>query len=299
MRFLIPTEKTLYAADSDEKIADKEAILTLLEAIICGIIQGITEFLPVSSSGHLAIIHRFFGMETSESSLTFDLLLHLATLIVVFVVYYKEIFSLVPAFFTMLGKVFRGKWKLAEYTKNERFVILIILATLPLAAAFFVKDAVEMVAGYTRAVGMILVLNGIMLLLCDHFAGHGKRDELTPGGALGVGIFQMCAILPGLSRSGSTISGGLIFGLDRADAVKFSFILSVPAILGANIFNVPDALATKVSGTELSYYLVGMVCAMIFGFLAMKFLIYMAKKEKFGFFAYYCILVGILTAVFG
>ena len=263
--------------------------MTLLEAVVCGIIQGLTEFLPVSSSGHLAIAHSLFGMETSESYLTFDILLHLATLIVVFVVYYKEIFSLVPAFFTMLGKVFRGKFSLAAYTKPERCVILLIIATFPLAAAFFIEDKVAAVAGYTRAVGIILVLNGILLWLSDRFAKKGRREELTPAGA----------IFPGLSRSGSTISGGMLFGLDREEAVKFSFILSVPAILGANIFNIPEALSSEIPKNELWCYLAEMVCAMICGLIAMKLLLYISKKSKFGFFAYYCMIVGVLAAVLG
>ena len=273
--------------------------MTLLEAVVCGIIQGLTEFLPVSSSGHLAIAHSLFGMETSESYLTFDILLHLATLIVVFVVYYKEIFSLVPAFFTMLGKVFRGKFSLAAYTKPERCVILLIIATFPLAAAFFIEDKVAAVAGYTRAVGIILVLNGILLWLSDRFAKKGRREELTPAGALGVGLFQLAAIFPGLSRSGSTISGGMLFGLDREEAVKFSFILSVPAILGANIFNIPEALSSEIPKNELWCYLAGMVCAMICGLIAMKLLLYISIKSKFGFFAYYCMIVGVLAAVLG
>ena len=273
--------------------------MTLLEAIVCGIIQGLAEFLPISSSGHLAIVHSIFGMETSESYLTFDILLHLATLIVVFVVYYKEIFSLIPAFFTMLGKVFRGKFALAAYTKAERCVILLIIATLPLAAAFFIEDAVAAVAGYTRAVGIILIFNGLLLYISDRFAGRARREELTPAGALGVGLFQLAAVFPGLSRSGSTISGGMLFGLDREEAVKFSFILSVPAILGANLFQIPEALSAQIPKSELWCYLAGMACAMVCGFIAMKLLLYISKKSKFGFFAYYCVIVGILAAIFG
>lgn len=274
--------------------------MTLLEAIVCGIIQGLTEFLPVSSSGHLAIAHSLFGMETAESYLTFDILLHLATLIVVFVVYYKEIFSLIPAFFTMLGKVFRRKFSFADYTKSERCVVLLIIATLPLIAAFFIEDMVEVIAGYTRAVGIILIFNGILLWISDRFAGRqGRREELTPAGALGVGLFQLAAVFPGLSRSGSTISGGMLFGLDREEAVKFSFILSVPAILGANIFNIPEAVSAEIPKSELWYYLAGMACAMICGFVAMKLLLYISKKSKFGFFAYYCMIVGLLAAVLG
>ena len=273
--------------------------MTLAEAIFCGILQGLTEFLPISSSGHLALAHALFGLESSESYLTFDILLHLATLLVVFVVYCKEIFSLVPAFFTLLGKLVRGKFRLSEYTKSERLVVLLILATLPLAAAFFIEDTVEALAGYTRAVGLILILNGIVLFISDRFAAKAHREELTPAGAVGVGLFQLAAIFPGLSRSGSTISGGMLFGLDRKEAVKFSFLMSIPAILGANITNLPEVVSQSVTREELGIYLVGMLCAAAAGFAAMKLLQLLSEKKKFGIFAYYSVILGAAAAIFG
>jgi undecaprenyl-diphosphatase len=273
--------------------------MSLLESVICGIIQGLAEFLPISSSGHLAIAHALFNMSDPEGNLTFDLLLHLGTLIVVFMFYYKEIFSLVPAFFTMLKKVFCGKLCLKDWTKNERFVLLLIIATLPLAFALFFKDRVEMLSAYPKVVGGILIFNGFVLLFADYMAKRVNKRELSPLGAFGVGIFQLAATLPGLSRSGSTISGGLLFGLEREDAVKFSFIMSVPAILGANILNIPDAFSAPVASGELGLYLIGMAVAMISGFCAMKFLIYISRKSKFGFFAYYCMAAGLLTVIFG
>ncbi len=273
--------------------------MTLLEAILCGIIQGLAEFLPISSSGHLAITHSFFDTTGAEGNLMFDLLLHLGTLIVVFVFYYKDIFPLVPAFFTMLGKVFRGKFKLSEWTKNERYVLMLIMATLPLVVALLVKDKVEILSTYPKIVGAILIFNGFVLIFADYMAKRVNKRDLKPMSAFGVGCFQLCAaMLPGLSRSGSTISGGLLFGLEREDAVKFSFIMSVPAILGANIFSIPDAIANPLPTNEIWYSLIGMAVAMVCGFCAMKFLLYITKKSKFGFFAYYCMAVGLLAVIF-
>ncbi len=272
--------------------------MTLLEAVICGIIQGLAEFLPISSSGHLAIAHSLFNMGTLEGNLTFDLLLHLGTLIVVFIFYYKDIFPLIPAFFTMMGKVFRGKLRLSEWSKNERFVLLLIVATLPLAFALIFKDQVELLSAYPKVVGGILIFNGFVLIFADYMAKRVKKRELSPLGAFGVGFFQLAATMPGLSRSGSTISGGLLFGLEREDAVRFSFIMSVPAILGANVLNIPDALSTPVASGDLGLYFIGMAVAMISGFCAMKFLLYISRKSKFGFFAYYCMAAGLLTVIF-
>lgn len=272
--------------------------MRLWEAVFCGLLQGLTEFLPVSSSGHLALAHHFFGLENPETTLVFDILLHLSTLFVVLVVYRRDIFSLVPAAFGVCGKVLRGKLRFSAYTETERMVVLLVAATLPMAAAIFLKDSVEMLALYPRVIGAILLINGILLLFADFFARRSGDVLLKPAGALGIGIFQLAAIVPGLSRSGSTISGGLLFGLSRENAVKFSFLMSIPAVLGANIANVPQALNVVLSRETIVCYLVGMAAALVSGFLAMKLLRYLSQKKRFGFFAYYCMALGVLTMLF-
>lgn len=277
--------------------------MNLLLAVFYGLIQGVTEFLPVSSSGHLSLVQSFFHVENVENYLTFDILLHLGTLIAVFIVYYKDIFELIPAFFTMLGKVFKGKFKLSEYTVYERFVIMIIIGTLPLVAAFFVKDKVEILSTYPKIIGAILILNGIVLFISDRISrGNKQLSDIKPRNALCVGLFQMIALVPGLSRSGTTITGGLLQGFDRPLAVKFSFILSIPAIIGANIFSVPDIVneiqENSYTFADLLPYFVGMIVALISGLLAMKFLYYIAKKNKFRYFSYYSVLVGIIAIIF-
>lgn len=272
--------------------------MSLWEAIICGIIQGITEFLPVSSSGHLALAHAFFGMETAESHLSFDILLHFATLAVVFTVYHKDIFDLCSALIGMPRKLLRGHLRFSSLGETERMAVLLIAATLPLAGAFFLKEPSELLSAYPVAVGVMLIVNGILLLLADRFSVKKGRDGLSLGGAFGVGIFQLLATFPGISRSGSTISGGMIFGLSRKNAVKFSFLMSIPAILGANIVNIPEMAVTPVDERVLGCYLIGMAAAFVSGFAAMKLLSYISAKEKFGFFAYYCIAVGVAALVF-
>ncbi len=272
--------------------------MTFWEAFFCGMIQGLTEFLPVSSSGHLALAHTFFGMETEASYLSFDILLHLATLIVVFVVYHRDIFALIPAFFSAPYHLLRGKFRRNVLNETERMALLLILATLPLAGAFFVKDSLEWISESVRLIGALLVLNGLLLLIADRFSAKKGKTLLSPKGALGVGMFQLLATVPGISRSGATISGGMLFGLSRENAVKFSFLMSVPAIIGANIFNLTEAFSAPVASQELRYYLVGMSAALIFGFGAMKFLSYISAKDKFGFFAYYCIAIGAVVFLF-
>ncbi len=275
--------------------------MNIFMAIFYGIIQGITEFLPVSSSAHLAIAQNIFNMENIESShFTFDILLHLGTLVAVFIVYYKDIFELVPAFFTMLGKVFKGKFKLSEYTETERFVIFVIIATLPLVAAVFIKDYVEILGNYTKIIGGILLLNGVVLFISDKLEkGTVTLENKKPRHALFVGLCQMCAIVPGLSRSGSTITGGLLMGFKREHAVKFSFILSIPAIIGANVLSVADVFENPIPSSYILPYIAGAVAAAVVGIIAMKLLIYISKKSNFRMFSYYCWAVGILAIIFG
>jgi undecaprenyl-diphosphatase len=269
--------------------------MSLWEAVFCGVIQGLTEFLPVSSSGHLSLAHTFFGISGAQSHLSFDILLHLATLAVVFIVYHRDVFDLCKAAWTVLCKLLRGQYRFSLLNESERMAVLLVVATVPLAGAFFLKDSLEMLSAYPAAVGGMLIVNGILLLLADCFSAGKGRKALSVKGAFGIGLFQLLASLPGISRSGSTISGGMLFGLSRENAVKFSFLMSIPAIVGANIANVPEMIATPVEERLLGYYLVGMAAALIFGFAAMKFLSYISSKEKFGFFAYYCIAIGMTT----
>lgn len=273
-------------------------LLSLLFAIFYGIIQGITEFLPVSSSGHLAIMQRFFGMQDVETNyFSFGVLLHLATLVAVFIVYWRDILPLIPAFFTMIGKLFKGRFK--EFNDNEKFVMYIIIATLPLLPAVLFKDYVEILFSYTKIIGAILIFNAIVLFVSDKLARGGKTiTEATPRNAIVVGLCQMCAIIPGLSRSGSTITGGLTQGFDREFAVKFSFILSIPAILGANILEIPQMFQTAVPSDDIIKYAAGMIAALIAGIAAMKLLAYISRKSNFRIFSYYCFIIGLITLIF-
>jgi len=269
--------------------------MTLWEAVFCGIVQGLTEFLPVSSSGHLALAHALFGVDAGGSALSFDILLHLATLAVVFVVYHKDVFGLIRAALTLPRSLVCGRFRLCRLCREERTVLLLIVGTLPMAGALFVGDAAQTLSVYPRAVGVMLILNGFLLLFSDRLSKERGKTLPSVGGALGIGLFQLLAVIPGISRSGSTIAGGMLFGLSREKAVKFSFLMSIPAVLGANIVHIPEVLSTPVPHTVLGYYAVGMAAALLSGFAAMKFLAYISAKEKFGFFAYYCISVGALA----
>lgn len=271
--------------------------MNLISSIVFGIIQGLTEFLPVSSSGHLALFQNILGFGDVESLIAFNVLLHLGTLIAVFIAYYKDILPLIPAAFTMLGKVFRGKFKLSHYNYNERFVILVIIATIPLVPAVFIEEYTGFIANHLSIIGAILVFNGLVLYLSDKMA-NGKIGigEMTPKKSLFVGCFQaVAALLPGLSRSGSTITGGLLSGFDRQSAVKFSFIMSLPAILGACIIKLPDLFAEAGGTEDIAVYLAGAFTACVVGILSISLLKYIAKKSNFKVFSYYCFGVGILS----
>jgi len=274
--------------------------MSILSAIIYGLVQGLTEFLPVSSSGHLVIAEGLFGLDSLEGNfITFDMMLHLGTLFAVFVVYYKDIFELIKGFFSLCSKLLHGKFKLSDYTEYERFVIFIIIATLPLVIGLFVKDYIELLTQYAKAVGAILIFNGILLILSDFIKSKGiTAQNATPLQSLAVGLCQLCALVPGISRSGSTITGGRLMGFDREYAVKFSFILSIPAIIGANITHAPDAIKSGVPSADLGAYLIGALVAFAVGIAAMKLLMMLSKKNTFRFFGAYCILIGVVTVIF-
>lgn len=274
--------------------------MKLLYSILLGIIQGLGEFLPISSSGHLALAQSLFGLKVADNSLAFGVLLHIGTLFAVFIIYYKDIFELIRAFFTMLSKLFHKKFKLTDYTVHERFVMLLIIAVIPLIPAVLINDYVEILSGMPIVVGAILILNGVLLFVSDYFAkGNKDLEDATPMNALAVGLCQVVAILPGLSRSGSTITGGLTQGFSRPLAVKFSFILSIPAILGAAILELPDLFTETHEPTTWLTYLAGAFTAMIVGILAIKLVSWISEHATFKGFSYYCFAVGTLAIILG
>jgi undecaprenyl-diphosphatase len=272
--------------------------MSYLTAVLMGLIQGIAEFLPISSSGHLAIFQNFFGMSDVEHDyMLFDVLLHLGTLIAVFAAYWKDIGELLREFFTMVHLRRLPAGERPDYPAR-RMILLLIVATLPLVLVLPVKDHVESLYSNTFFVGFALIVTGLMLFFSDRMRRGSKTERnVTILDAVIVGIGQALAVMPGISRSGTTISVGMTRSFDREFAVRFSFLLSIPAVLGANILSLADALKEKTDWSLLPMYLVGVAVAAVSGYLCIRLLRYIAKKGSFGWFAYYCWGAGLLTLI--
>ena len=273
--------------------------MSLLHSILLGIIQGVTEFLPISSSGHLAIAEHILGMEgASEIPEFFDVLLHLGTLVAVFVAYWSDIKEIVLEFFRGVGDLIHGTTP-KRVPPARRMILLIIVGTLPLFLILPIKDRIEALSDNMLFVGAALLFTGVMLWLCDR-ADKGRKTEknalLTD--ALIVGVAQALATCPGVSRSGMTITAGCFMGFERRFAVRFSFLMSIPAILGANILALKDALELGINWHDVPVYLVGVIVAAVVGYACIRLLRYIAGRGRFGVFSYYCWAVGILVLVF-
>ena len=270
--------------------------MSYLTAIVMGLIQGIAEFLPISSSGHLAIFQNFFGMSDIEHDyMLFDVLLHLGTLIAVFVAYWGDIVTLVKEFFTMVHLRRLPAGQHPDYPAR-RMIVMLIVATLPLFLVLPVKDHVESLYSNTFFVGFALIVTGLMLFFSDRMRRGTKTERnATMLDAIIVGFGQALAVVPGISRSGTTIAVGMVRKFDPEYAVRFSFLLSIPAVLGANILSLADALKSGTDWSLLPMYLVGVVVAAVSGYLAIRLLRYIAKKGSFGWFSYYCWGAGLVT----
>lgn len=265
-----------------------------------GILQGVAEFLPISSSGHLALFQHFFGMENfEETQMFFTVLLHFGTLISVFVVYWRDIVDMVREFClgvaTLAG---RGDGKAPPPAR--RMVMMIIVATLPLFVMILFKGAIETLFANTLLVSCALIVTGFILFFSDRLAkGRKTAKNATALDALIVGVGQAIAIIPGISRSGTTISVGMMRGFERSFAVRFSFLLSIPAVLGATVLELKDALAVGFDTALLPAYLVGVAVAAVVGYFAIRLVKTLADKGKFGMFAYYCWAVGLGSLIAG
>ncbi len=269
--------------------------MTVLSSIFLGLIQGVAEFLPISSSGHLSLFQHFFGLVSSEESLFFDVLLHLGTLIAIFVYYWKDIVALCKQFVQLVRCLFSKQKRKAmkQLPPDGRLILMILVATLPLFVVLPIKDKVESLYGNTIFVGAALVVTGCVLFFSDRMS-RGKKGpkSATMLDALLVGVGQAVAVVPGLSRSGATISAGMMRGFHRRFAVRFSGVLSFPAVLGANILSIGEAVRQGIDVSQLPAYIVGTLVAAVSGFFAIRLVNMLADKGKFGSFAYYCWGIG-------
>lgn len=270
--------------------------MSIFSSFLLGLIQGVAEFLPISSSGHLAIAQNLLNMQ-AEVPEFFDVLLHLGTLVAVFVAYWSDIKDMVVEFFHGIGDLAHHSTP-NPVPPARRLILLIILGTLPLFAVLPVKDKVQGLANNMIFIALALIVTGFLLFTCD-LVRKGRKNERSATwlDVLLVGVGQAIATMPGISRSGMTICAGCFRGFERKFAVRFSFLLSIPAVLGANILGLKDAIEAGIVWGDVPIYLVGVATAAVVGYLCIRLLKMVADKGKFGAFAYYCWGVGVLTLV--
>ena len=274
--------------------------MTVFDAVMQGIIQGLTEFLPISSDGHLSIYQHFTG-NYGESALIFTLMLHLGTLIAVLITYRQTILELISEAFSILYDLFHGRLFKFRPNDTRKMIYMLIVTTLPLFGFVLIKDFITSFAEDSDIIveGICFLFTAIMLFLAAKCVkGRKTARQMTVKDALIIGIFQGLAILPGVSRSGSTISSGLLTGYDKNYMVTYSFILSIPAILGACVLDIPEILA---AGMVYSWPVIiaGLVSSTLVGFVAIKVLKYLVVNDKFIIFSYYTFILGIAVFLIG
>ena len=275
--------------------------MSIFDAVIQGIIQGLTEFLPVSSSGHLSLYQHFTG-NSGEAAGIYSILLHLGTLLAVAIAFWKELWEMVKEFFSMAKEIVSGKFDKNNMTGSRRLIFLFIISLLPLCFFYFLSDFYNSLSTDNDIIveGLCFLLTAALLIVSGKCvkAGGTTAENMSWKQALGMGIAQGIAPLPGLSRSGSTISTGLILGVSREQAVAFSFIMGVPAVLAANILEVPAAISGEVEINWLAA-IIGMLVSLIVGIAAIKTVKLLVKNDKFTKFAWYLIPLGLLITGIG
>lgn len=265
--------------------------MDIIQAIIIGLVQGLTEFLPVSSSAHLIFIQHALGV---SSDMAFDVILHVGTLVAVVGFFFKDIVLMIYAFILSIKDLLTGKFIQGLREESyKRLAWYVIIGTIPIGlVGVLFNSTIESIFQGVNIPAFFLLITGTLLYISQRInPGKTKQENLTLKESIIVGCGQAIAILPGLSRSGTTIATGLTLGLDKEFAAKFSFLLSIPAIVGAAVVEVKDLALTDVN---LSAYIIGFIVAAISGYLAIKFLIELIQKRSLDIFAYYCWIVGII-----
>ena len=268
--------------------------MDIIQGIIIGIVQGLTEFLPVSSSAHLVFIQKILGV---QSSLAFDTFLHLGTLIAVLWFFRYDIYKMILSWVSSIQDIIRGRFREGFYEDPyKRLAWYVILATIPVAiVGVLFEDSVDaLFSGALYVPAFFLFVTGTILYLSQRMtSGEINYNTITKKEALFMGLGQACAILPGLSRSGTTIAAGLTIGLNKEFAAKFSFILSIPAILGAFVLQLKD-IGSAMDENFLPVFL-GFIASIIAGYAAIKWMLDLIQNKSLDIFAYYCWLIGLIV----
>ncbi len=280
--------------------------MSVLEAIILGIVQGVTEFLPISSSGHLSLFQHFLGV-SGEGSLLFSVLLHLGTLIAVFVVFYKTIFELILEAIDLLKVIFTGKFKFSALEGKKKMLVMFVFSCVPLLLLLLPvgndMKLMDVLGGFSEDDSILLegfcfIATGV-LLLTSTYIGKKKdlRKDVSTKDSFAIGLAQAFAAgFPGISRSGSTISTGMICGVSKETMVEYSFILGIPAILVANVVELKDAVEMNAE-FEFLPTIIGIIVAAVVGVACIKLLQWILKKDMWKYFGFYCFVIGTITIV--
>ncbi len=270
--------------------------MNIIDALLLGILQGLTEFLPISSSGHLVLAKELFNLDTS-GNIAFDVFVHFGTLISVLILFWKDVRIILLSLLQALKNPLRLH---ILFKENEHFkiAIFILLASIPAGiVGVAYDDEIETLFSDAKFVSVMLLITGAILYITK-FAKPPEDAKVGFWSAILIGITQAIAILPGISRSGITISSGIFSGVSRANAAKFSFLLSLPVIFGATVLQSVEVVKNETSFTMYLIYLSGMFSAALSGYIAMKFVINILKKKRFFWFSFYCFIIGILGILF-
>ena len=270
-----------------------------IEAIVLGLVQGLSEFLPISSSGHLAVLQSLFEIN-EDKVIFFAVLLHIGTLVSIFVVYHKDIYALIKELFLLFKDIFTGKGLRIKERPIRKLGIMIIVSSIPTAImGLLFSDYIDKIFGSLTVIAICWIITGFILLFSEKLKNNKKEIEgMKYRNAIFIGICQGLAIMPGISRSGSTIVGSLVTGLKREFAVEFSFLISIPAILGSAILEFPKAIKAGIEPSTIGPMIVGFLVAAISGYFAITTMIKIVSKHKMRYFSYYVWIIGLGTFIY-
>ena len=265
----------------------------LIEYIILGLVQGLTEPLPISSSGHMLIFKNLFNMNALQD-LNFEIIANFGSLLAIIFIYRKKILKLVKDFFNYINKE-----DLFNFKNNFKYALLIIIGTIPAGILGLIfKDKIELLSSNVKYVGIALLITAIALFIVRKLNGKKDDKDITYVDAIKIGLFQAIALLPGISRSGSTIVGGLLSNLKKDTAVSFSFMLYIPISLATMLLGIIDLIKTPNITSYLLPYCIGMTISGIITYFSAKIFIDIVKKNKLIYFVIYCLIVGTLVLLF-